>query len=282
MSVNLLIMAAGLGSRFGGDKQLVDVGPNGESFFDYAIRDSLNAGATDVVIVVRSSIEQQVLDHVSNIHPGLDITTVCQDKQGPERPKPWGTAHAVLSAADAITGPFVVVNADDYYGPSSYEQVVSYLGSSSDTQGALVGFELSRTLPKVGAVSRGVCHSQVNDSGDGAILSAITETHGLLRNDEGVIVSDDPVGTYGDETLVSMNMWGLPKSFFGHLETKFEAFLSEFGHEEKSEFLLPTSVSELMASGDLSIEVLSSSENWIGVTNPDDLEVARSTLRERG
>lgn len=277
MSVNLLIMAAGLGSRFGGDKQLVDVGPNGESFFDYAIRDSLHAGATDVVIIVRSSIEQQVLDHVSTIHPDLTIKTVCQDHHGPDRAKPWGTAHAVLAAADAVTGPFVVVNADDYYGPSSYERIVSFLEGSSDTEAALVGFELSRTLPKFGAVSRGVC--ETNDAGH---LSAITETHGILRNDDGVIVSDDPVGTYADDTPVSMNMWGLPQSFFGHLATKFETFLTDFGHEEKSEFLLPSAISELMVSGDLSVEMLSSSENWIGVTNPDDLEVARTVLRERG
>ncbi len=270
-------MAAGLGSRFGGDKQLVDVGPNGESFFDYAIRDSVAAGATNVVLIVRSSIEQQVLDHVAAIHPGLTVTTVCQDQHGPERAKPWGTAHAVLSAADAVTGPFVVVNADDYYGTSSYEKVVSFLGTSSNTEAALVGFEISRTLPKIGAVSRGVCHT--DDAGQ---LLGITETHGLLRDDAGVIVSDDPVGSYDDQTLVSMNMWGLPKSIFAHLETKFETFLAAEGHEEKSEFLLPTAVSELMASGDLSVELLSSSENWIGVTNPDDLEVARAVLRERG
>ncbi len=270
-------MAAGLGSRFGGDKQLVDVGPNGESFFDYAIRDSLEAGATNVVLVVRSSIEQQVLDHVGSIHPGLKVTTVCQDQHGPDRAKPWGTAHAVLCAADAITGPFVVVNADDYYGASSYQTIVSFLSESGDTEAALVAFELSRTLPKFGAVSRGVCAG-----GPDGQLTTITETHGLLRNEQGTIVSEDPAGTYPDATLVSMNMWGLPRSLFGHLETKFETFLSESGHEEKSEFLLPTAISELMATGDLSVEVLSSSENWIGVTNPDDLEVARSVLLERG
>ena len=277
MGVNLLIMAAGLGSRFGGDKQLVDVGPNGEAFFDYAIRDATAAGVDKVIIVVRSSIEQQVLDHVATQHPDLNVETVCQDTHGPERTKPWGTAHAVLVVADAVDGPFVVVNADDYYGSSSYQQVVSFMQNASPTEASIVGFELSRTLPKVGAVSRGVCEA---DSANR--LSSIVETHGIARADSGEITSEDPPGSYPDTTLVSMNMWGLPQSLFGHLETKFATFLEAHGHEEKSEFLLPEAVAELMASGDLTVEVLSSSENWIGVTNPDDLEVARSVLAERG
>ncbi len=276
MSVNLLIMAAGLGSRFGGDKQLVDVGPNGESFFDYAIRDLQAAGGGKVVLIVRSSIEEQVLDHIGRVHGELHVETVCQDQHGPSRPKPWGTAHAVLTASAAVDGPFVVVNADDYYGATSYQQIVSFLDNSSDKEAAIVGFELARTLPKFGSVSRGVCHT--NDSGQ---LTGIIETHDIARNDDGLIVSQDPEGEYDDETLVSMNMWGLPKTVFAHLEEKFETFLAAHGTEEKSEFLLPTAISELMESGDLSVEVLSSKENWIGVTNPDDLEVARAVLRAR-
>lgn len=276
MSVTLLIMAAGLGSRFGGDKQLVDVGPNGETFFDYAIADSERFGVTDVTLIVRSSIEQQVMDHVARLHPDLSIRTVCQDQHGPERAKPWGTAHAVLAAADAVAGPFVVVNADDYYGASSFEQAIAFLSTATADQAAVVGFELSKTLPKFGSVSRGICHT--DDSGK---LIGITETHGIERNGEGSIASTDPIGTFGDATLVSMNMWGLPQSLFGYLSDEFDKFLSEHGKEEKSEFLLPTTVSDLMERGGLTVEVLPSSETWIGVTNPDDLEVARQVLRSR-
>ncbi len=268
-------MAAGLGSRFGGTKQLVDVGPNGEAFFDFAIRDALAAGADDVVIIVRSEIEADVKAHVANQH-GADapIAFVCQDHHGPSRPKPWGTGHAILSAAEAITGPFFVVNADDHYGAVSYQLGIKALDAAAENESVVVAFRLANTLPTVGAVSRGVCASD-----DASMLASIVETHGIERAADGIIRSLDPAGELGDDTLVSMNMWGFPNWLLDHLANGFEAFLAEHGDEEKSEFLLPDVVADLMASGDLAVHVVETDAQWIGVTNPDDLEPAREALR---
>lgn len=278
MSFTLLIMAAGLGSRFGGDKQLVDVGPNGEAFFDFAIRDAHAAGATDTVIIVRSSIEDQVQEHVNKIHgPDAPIVLVRQDADefGPFRDKPWGTAHAIWSAKNAVSGPFVVVNADDYYGPSSYTVAADALADGDDKTAVLVAFELARTLPQDGTVSRGVtAHA------DG-LLESITETHKIGRSADGVIRSEDPPGELSDNTPVSMNMFGFPASLFTHVEEKWHAFHAEFKDEPKTEYLLPDVVDQLRATGDLQVKVVQSTEDWIGVTNPQDLEPAREKLKQR-
>lgn len=278
MSFTLLIMAAGLGSRFGGDKQLVDVGPNGEAFFDFAIRDAATAGATGTVIIVRSSIQDQVQDHVNKIH-GADapIVLVCQDAEefGPFRDKPWGTAHAIWSAKNAVDGPFVVVNADDYYGPSSYVLAADALAGDDPNVAVLVAFELARTLPTDGTVSRGVtAHA------DG-LLDSITETHKIGRSADGLIRSEDPPGELAEDTPVSMNMFGFSGSLFAHVEEKWHTFHAEHKDAPKTEYLLPDVVDELRASGDLVVKVVQSSEDWIGVTNPQDLEPAREKLKSR-
>jgi len=278
MSFTLLIMAAGLGSRFGGDKQLVDVGPNGEAFFDFAIRDAAAAGATGTVIIVRSSIEDQVRQHLAKIH-GADapITLVCQDAEefGPFRDKPWGTAHAIWSAKNAVDGPFVVVNADDYYGPSSFVLAAEALAAGDDKTAVLVAFELARTLPDDGTVSRGVtAHA------DG-LLDSITETHKIGRSEDGVIRAEDPPGELADDTPVSMNMFGFSAALFDHLEEKWHTFYAAHKDAPKTEYLLPDVVDELRASGDLEVKVVQSTEDWIGVTNPQDLEPAREKLKNR-
>lgn len=276
MSWTLLIMAAGLGSRFGGDKQLVEVGPGGEAFFDYAVRDARAAGADQVVLIVRSEIEDQVSKHLQRQHPGFEFSMVRQDEHGPERPKPWGTAHAILTAADAVTGPFLVVNADDYYGPSSYRDGATALLAAPDDGAVIVAFELSRTLPRTGAVSRGVCRTDASGQ-----LETIIETHGIERRADGVIASTDPVSVLNDDTAVSMNMFGFQRGFFDELRHRWPGWLAANRDGEKTEFLLPAVVAELMAEGRLSVEVVPSSEDWIGVTNPDDLEPARAVLAER-
>jgi len=269
-------MAAGLGSRFGGTKQLVEVGPNGEAFLDFAIQDGRAAGCNRVVLIIRTDIEADVRAHLERQYGSLDgFVLVRQDDLGPHRDKPWGTAHAVLSAAAVVPGSFIVVNADDYYGPTSFQLAADALVDGDDSIASLVAFQLSKTLPLEGAVSRGVC--AVTDG----YLDSITETHGIERADDGQIRSDDPVGEHADNTMVSMNMFSFPQSLFPHLQSQWEQFYDEFGSEPKTEYLLPDVVDRLRESGDLKVKVPVSDEDWIGVTNPNDLDPAREKLSHR-
>lgn len=274
MEISLVIMAAGLGSRFGGTKQLVEVGPNGEAFLDFAILDGRAAGCAQIVLIIRSDIEADVRAHLERRYGSLDgFVLVRQDDLGPARDKPWGTAHAVLSAREAVSGPFIVVNADDYYGPSSFQIAADFLRSADDTTAGLVAFELSKTLPISGEVSRGVC-----EVADGVLVS-IKETHGIGRGEDGTIRSQDPVGEHPDDALVSMNMFAFPHSLFEHLEAGWDEFFTIYGKEPKTEYLLPDVVDAARERGDLVVSVPSSAEEWIGVTNPHDLEPAREKLR---
>lgn len=276
MELSLVIMAAGLGSRFGGTKQLVEVGPNGEAFLDFAIIDGRAAGCTNVVLIIRSDIEADVRAHLERQYGSLDgFALVRQDDLGPKRDKPWGTAHAVLSARGAVDGPFIVVNADDYYGPSSFQLAADVLQSGDEGTAGLVAFELAKTLPRTGAVSRGLCVVE-----EGSLVS-IDETHGIERADDGVIRSVDPAGEHGDNTMASMNMFAFPNSLFEHLAAGWDAFFAEHGDEPKTEYLLPDVVDDLRERGVWRVVVPQSSEEWIGVTNPGDLEPARAKLADR-
>ena len=276
MDLSLVIMAAGLGSRFGGTKQLVEVGPDGEAFLDYAITDGRDAGCTQVVLIIRSDIEDDVRSHLMGRYGSTEgFVLVRQDDFGPRRDKPWGTAHAVLSTAAVVTGSFIVVNADDYYGPTSYRLAAEAVAGGDPNTGALVAFELAKTLPSEGSVSRGVC------AVDGDHLVSITETHGIERGSDGVIASEDPPGRLADDTLVSMNMFAFPQSLFGHLSAQWDSFHAENAEDPKREYLLPDVVDRLRQSGDLTVVVPRSHEAWIGVTNPNDLEPARQKLAER-
>ena len=276
MELSLVIMAAGLGSRFGGTKQLVEVGPNGEAFLDFAIADGRSAGCENIVLIIRSDIEGDVRKHLVGQYGSADaFTLVRQDDFGPRRDKPWGTAHAVLSTAAVVGGPFIVVNADDYYGPSSYQLAADALSGGDTKTAAVIAFELAKTLPAEGTVSRGVC-----EVADGQLLS-ITETHGLGRAEDGVIRSEDPAGELADATLVSMNMFAFPPSLFTHLAMQWKEFYEAFADEPKREYLLPDVVDRLRGEGALRVVVSHSTEEWIGVTIPHDLEVARQRLSTR-
>lgn len=271
-SLTLVVMAAGLGSRFGGTKQLAEVGPEGEAFLDFSIIDAAAAGIHRVVLIVRTEIEADVRRHVERRHPGADITYVRQDEHGPARLKPWGTGHAVLTAEPAVPGPFLVCNADDYYGRSTYAAIAPLAADLPDVRALLAGFRMDHTLPPSGEVSRGVC--QV----DGDRLTSLVETHGIGRRADGSITATDPAGPLADDTVSSMNFWAFPHRFFGDLARGFDRFLAEHGHEEKSEYLLPSVVHELMAAGEMSVGVVRTDEAWVGVTNPDDLEIARAQI----
>ena len=264
----LVVMAAGLGSRFGGAKQLAQVGPNGEAFLDFAIADARAAGTSRVVLIVRSDIEADVQRHFDRrggLPDDLDVAYVRQDDHGPSRPKPWGTAHAVLSAADAVAGPFMVCNADDYYGPTAYAALAHAIDGMADDEAWLCGYRLDHTLPAEGTVTRGVC--QV----DGDRLTAIVEQEGISRADNHL----------PEDTIVSMNLWAFPPAFLNSLQDGYERFLEEHRDSPTAEYLLPTAVGIEMEAGALAVRVVTTDETWIGVTNPDDLEIARNALKSR-
>jgi len=266
----LVIMAAGIGSRFGGVKQLARVGPSGEAIIDFSINDAINAGFGPVVMIVRSDIEADVRAHVAEQHADLDVVYVRQDDLGPPRDKPWGTLHAVLSAADVIDRPFMVLNADDYYGPESFRQAAGFLAEIEAGRAANVAFEIGNTVPPAGAVTRGVCEVQ-----DG-VLTNIVETEDCRRNADGTFSAGG--AKVPADTPVSMNMWCFHHSVIGDFTERWEAFLAANRGEAKAEAQLPTIVGELMDDDRMVVDVVYSPERWIGITNPDDLELARKAF----
>lgn len=265
-------MAAGLGSRFGGVKQLAAVGPEGEVILDYTIRDAVAAGVDEVILIVRNDILADTADHVRSVHgDALPVTFVCQDDLGPPRDKPWGTVHAVLSAAEAVAAPFILANADDYYGTASFEMAFDRLGDLSADRGLLVAFEVGKTLPEHGTVTRGVC------SVEDGLLIGIDETSDLHRRADGTIGAGSDGPPLDETTPVSMNLWAFDPSIMEALQTRWDGFYAAHKDEPKAECLLPTEVSALMADG-YTVELQSSPETWTGLTNPDDLETVQNLI----
>lgn len=273
MTPTLVIMAAGLGSRFGGTKQLASIGPDGQALFDYSIADARSAGFGRVVVIVRSEIEADVRDHLSTHHDDMPIGLVRQDDLGPERDKPWGTLHAVLSAGDEIDGPFAVINADDAYGPASFRLAAEQLADIQPGLAANIAFRLGQTVPATGAVTRAICRVA-----DGR-LTSIAETEGCERQADGTLVAGG--AQVPEDTVASMNFWCFDRSVLQDFTTRWHAFLERCGDDPTAECQLPTVVGELMAEERLQVVVRTSPETWIGITNPDDLAVAQAALAAR-
>jgi hypothetical protein len=269
----LVIMAAGLGSRFGGVKQLARVGPAGEAFLDLSIQDAGRAGFGEIVLIVRSDIEDDVRHHIVDQHGELAVRYVRQDDLGPARDKPWGTLHAVLSAADALDTPYAVINADDYYGPETFRLGATCIADLQPGRAANVAFELGHTVPPSGSVTRAV--TEVEDGR----LTAIVETEDCQR------LADDTFSAGGRpvpaDTPVSMNFWCFHPATNDDFRERWQTFLAGNADDPKAEAQLPTVVGELMADGRLIVEVVSSPERWIGITNPEDLELAKAALADR-
>ncbi len=273
MKSSLVLMAAGLGSRFGGTKQLVPVGKNGETLLDFTIQDALRVGMTDVVIIVRSEIVNDMKSHVERLHPeGLDFRFVLQDRYGPARAKPWGTTHAVISASEAVEGPFILANADDYYGPSSIEVASEQLPNLDEQSAALITFELNKTLSSSGPVTRGVCDVQ------NGLLAEVIETEGLFYNESNNEIACVEGNILKPDTPVSMNLWCFHPSILSSLQSLWEEFLEENSHSEIAECLLPVCISTLMDRQDFQVSTVPSQEEWTGLTNPDDLELVRNKI----
>ena len=289
MKPTLLVLAAGMGSRYGGLKQMDPLGPNGESIIDYSVYDAARAGFGKVIFVLREDIVSDfyelfankyksilevdhVIQYLSDIPEGIAINE--------ERVKPWGTGHAVLAARDKLKEPFAVVNGDDFYGAEAFKAMAEFLSEANpndiSTQ-SMVGYILNNTLSEHGFVSRGVCSS--DSSG---YLTTVTERTNIERIDDGILFIDDQKQTHsltGDE-IVSMNFWGFTPALIQPFYEKFEEFMNKNGKELKSEFFIPLGINKLIQDGTLKIKVLESNARWFGVTYQADKPLVISKLRE--
>ena len=269
-NITLLIMAAGMGSRYGGLKQLDAIGPSGETIIDYSVYDAIKAGFNKVVFIIRKDFEQEFKSKITDKYEGqIQVEFAFQDLNDlpdgftcPEgREKPWGTGHAILSARNVINEPFIAINGDDFYGRESFKVVADYYREGANSF-SMVAFKLDKTLSSFGGVTRGLC--TVNDEK----LNTVIETADLEKTDYGVSSNRD-IELDGSEP-VSMNVWGFTPILFKYLEEKFVEFLSQNGTEMKSEYLIPSVVNELIQSGQETVHVLRSGATWFGVTYKED------------
>jgi hypothetical protein len=268
-------MAGGLGTRFGGVKQLAEVGPAGEAILDFTIRDAHSAGVERIVVIARSDIDDDLRRHLRRHHgSGLDLAVVHQDAFGPARARPWGTGHAVAAAATLLDGSALVLNADDYYGPTGVERVAVAVAADR-TRAVMLGFPLAGTLPASGLVSRGVCRL-----GADGLLDGLLETHGIGWSGATVTASDPP-GGLDPAVPVSMNIWGLPRHAVDRLVGQWEEFHGRHPEDQMVEFLLPEALDHQRQEGSLEILVLPTDEEWIGMTNREDLEAVRAAFAAR-
>ena len=285
MQTTLLIMAAGIGSRFGGGiKQLEPVDEQGHIIMDYSIHDAIEAGFNKVVFIIRKDIENEFKDVIGN-----RIEAVCKahsvtvdyafqdinDIPGelPEgRTKPWGTGQAVLAAKDVLTTPFVVINADDYYGKEGFREVHDYLVKGG--QSCMAGFVLKNTLSDNGGVTRGICKMDKHND-----LTDVVETSNIVKTGDGAEADGVKLDT---ESLVSMNMWGLRPEFLETLEKGFSDFFEKVvpGNPMKAEFLIPTFIGELLAEDRMSVKVLRTNDTWYGMTYKEDVAVVKESFRD--
>jgi NDP-sugar pyrophosphorylase family protein len=276
MKPTLLVLAAGMGTRYGGNKQLDEVGPSGETIIDYSIYDAIRAGFGKIVFVIRRDIEQQVKERfVGKLKGRIEIDYVFQEitnlpegaKVSPDRQKPWGTSHAILVAEKKIKEPFGVINADDYYGVESFKILYDFLMNDKDPNCyCIVGYKLANTLSEHGHVNRGVCKV-----GDG-LLKNIVETRQIEKTPDGAKAptADGGFEKFTGNEVVSMNLWGFKPSCFAFLGDEFKNFINRSGMDLKSELDIPTSVDKFVKSGEITIKILMSNERWFGVTYRED------------
>lgn len=284
--ISLVVLAAGLGSRFGGVKQLAPVGPAGEVIIDYSIHDAIAAGFTKIVFILREDIFADFREVLGNRLEerfralGVKWEYVFQKLEEPPegRTKPWGTGQALLACKGAVHEPFAVINADDYYGREAYEKAADFLRGmdpAKPTDFGMVGFILQNTLSDNGGVTRGVC----TRNADG-YLTKIVETSNIVRTADGAAVQEeDALRPIDVESLVSMNLWMLTPALFDVLESGFAAFRKTLNNPLKDEYLLPSVVDELLQAGRATVRVLSTGERWFGVTYKEDLPTVQSAIR---
>ncbi|MEW5900469.1 MAG: sugar phosphate nucleotidyltransferase [Acidobacteriota bacterium] len=288
----LLVLAAGVGKRYKGLKQVDPVGPSGEILLDYCLYDSLRAGYDQVVFVIRKEIEHVFRRSIGDYwEKQFSVRYIFQEistglpsyfPRPPDRPKPWGTGHAVLISRTAIETPFSVLNADDFYGPGSFQAMADWLRNIGPSSGGpddycFVGYRLRNTLSEFGYVSRGIC--RLDDSGN---LAEVVEKLRIEQDGNAARTLDEQghwVPLTGDE-VVSMNFWGFTPTFFAHLEKGFAQFLERSGSDEDAEYFIPFAVNELLSLGKARVKYIPTSETWLGLTYPKDLPRVQRRLRQ--
>jgi hypothetical protein len=279
MKPSLFVLAAGMGSRYGGLKQLDGLGPNGETIMDYSVFDALRSGFGKIVFVIRRCFESDFREKIiSRYESHVPVEVVFQELDclpdgfsvPADRQKPWGTNHAVLMGRDVIREPFAVINADDFYGRDSFEILSRYLTSIAGSMNdyCMIGYRLGNTLSESGSVARGVCEKD----GDG-FLTAVVERSYVIRDDDGKIKFRDELNefrTVGENTPVSMNMWGFTPEYFDYAGRQFVDFLKDNADNPKAEFFIPLVINNLVKSGTVRVKVLDTPSQWFGVTYRED------------
>ncbi|HUV63647.1 MAG TPA: sugar phosphate nucleotidyltransferase [Sedimentisphaerales bacterium] len=288
MKSTALVLAAGLGTRYGGLKQIDAVGPHGQTLIDYSVYDALRAGFDRVVFVIRHYFEDAFREQVSGkfdrfVETAYVYQEIDTGPRGfappPGREKPWGTGHAILISRELICEPFAVMNADDYYGANALKAILGFLTAPplSPNDYAMVGYILKNTLSEYGAVCRGVCECDGDMS-----LRRIVERRNVERTAAGAryVDADGTAHTLTGNEFVSMNLWGFQPSIFEHVETVFEQFLANHGNSTDAELFIPTVVDELLRQGDATVKVLQTQDPWFGVTYRQDRSAATRCIRE--
>ena len=288
MDITLVILAAGIGARYGaGIKQLAKVGPTGEIIMDYSIHDAIQAGFNRVVFIIRREIYDEFREAIGNrleekfCAQGVKWGYAFQELTDPPagRTKPWGTGQAILCCRELLTGPFAVINADDYYGKSAYAKAYEFLSDCSPAEPyrfGMVGFDLKNTLSDAGGVTRGVC--RVDENGQ---LVGITETRNIVRTSDGPAVQTaDGLRPLDENSLVSMNLWMLTPAFVNGLEQGFADFRANMADPLTDEYLLPEIIDKMLRQGIATVQVLPSEEKWFGVTYREDREIVARAFQE--
>lgn len=288
MKPTLVVLAAGLGTRYGGLKQIDAVGPNGETIIDYSIYDAMQAGFGKVVFVIRHYFEDAFREKVSSkfdravktAYAYQELDACLGDFQpSADRDKPWGTGHALLVARDVVDEPFAAINADDYYGPNSFSTILRFITTkdAKPNDYAMVGYTLRNTLSDYGAVSRGVCECD-----EKMFLKRIVECKKIEKRADGARYFDGDGTAHplaGDE-IVSMNLWGFQPSVFDYFQSSFDSFLRDQGDQDSAELLIPSVTDDLIQSGKATVKVLRTDDSWFGVTYRQDRSIATECVRK--
>ncbi len=287
MKPTLLILAAGLGSRYGSLKQIEPVGPGGEAIIDYSVYDAIRAGFGKVVFVIKKEIEDDFRNSLlkrfeNRVETGYVFQELDMLPEGytlpPDRKKPWGTAHAIMVSEKAISTPFAAINADDYYGYEAFSEMHKFLSASgNETDYCMIGYKLANTLSEHGTVSRGVCNIDEND-----FLISVSELTKIQReNCRIVYYENDQSLPLPEESTVSMNMWGFTESVFRQIRERFSSFLDTGIHDPKAEFYIPTLVDQLIKEKEARVKVLHCNATWFGITYKEDKESAQKSILEK-
>lgn len=284
MKPTLLILAAGMGSRYGGLKQMDELGPHGETIIDYSVYDAIQSGFDKVVFVIRESFadlfkerfEPRFAGKIKTEYVYQELDDLPAGFSVPEgREKPWGTGHAILMAKKVINEPFAIINADDFYGREAYKQVFDFVAESADeNEYAMVGYSLNNTLSEHGTVSRGVCETNTNDQ----LMNIVERTKIGYEGEKIFFYEDDNKTELTGKEAVSMNFWAFKANYFDRLEIAFKAFLEEKGQEMKSEFYFNAVVDQLIKKGEVTTKVIRTDSKWFGVTYKEDKPMVQDKI----